>query len=292
MINIIFYCNWGSSPEQLLLRYNRMTKNNSGIWNNLVGVTDLNKADVIIFIEGIPNNFDLNLLNIKKFICLPREPLINKNWERFDFATGFTYNNFIHVVTNPQFIDKNYDFLSKLEYNSHEKNFSAIISNKNYGPGYALRRELLIKMSKKYPDLCDIYGAGWNNELGISYKGSLDGYHKDTKTENTKFKGLIDYKYSLCIENCSRENYFSEKITDAILCWTIPIYYGCTNIGKYFPKDSYYEVNINEDDCIEKIKTIINKPITEKNILALKEARDLILNKYNIWDVIEKTLDI
>ena len=101
MINIIFYCNWGSSPEQLLLRYNQMTKNNSGIWNNLVGVTDLNKADVIIFIEGIPNNFDLNLLNNKKFICLPRETYINKNFKQFKFPT-FTYDNFIHVFTNPQ----------------------------------------------------------------------------------------------------------------------------------------------------------------------------------------------
>ena len=66
-------------------------------------------------------------------------------------------------------------------------------------------------MSKKYPDLCDIYGVGWNNELGISYKGSLDGYHKDTKTENTKFKGLIDYKYSLCIENVVERIIFLRK---------------------------------------------------------------------------------
>lgn len=287
MTNIIFYCNWGSTPKELLDRYKLMTKNNSGIWNHLIGVTDFNIADIIIFLEGIPYNFDFDLLKYKNFFCFPREPLINKNWEKFKFSTGYTYDNFIHVVTNPQFIDKDYDFLSKLEYNSHKKNFSAIISNKNYGPGYKLRRNLLIKMSKKYPRLCDIYGAGWSNELGISYKGSLDGYHKESKSDNTKFKGLIDYKYSLCIENCSRENYFSEKITDAILCWTIPIYYGCTNIAKYFPKDSYYEVNINEDDCIDKIKEIIDKPITEKNILALKEARDLILNKYNIWSIID-----
>lgn len=292
MTNIIFYCNWGQSSEYLLERYKLMTKNNSGVWNNLIGVVDINSADVIIFIEGIPNNFDLKLLSKKKFICLPREPLVHKNWEKFNLDTGFTYNNMIHVVTNPQFIDKNFDFLSSLEYNDHKKKFSAIISNKNYGIGYTLRRNLLIKMSRKYPSLCDIYGAGWSNELGNSYKGKLDGYHNKCLTENTKFKGLIDYKYSLCIENCSIDNYFSEKITDAILCWTIPIYYGCTNISKYFPKDSYYEININEEDCIEKIKEIIDRPITEKNFLALKEARDLILNKYNIWSVIEKELDI
>lgn len=287
MTNIIFYCNWGSSPRELLDRYKLMTKNDSGIWNNLIGVTDFNKADIIIFIEGIPNNFNLNLLNYKKFICLPREPLVNKNWERFNLPTGFTYDNFIHVVTNPQFIDKNYDFLSSLEYKESDNLFSAIISNKNNGLGYKLRRSILLNLSKNYPNLCDIYGAGWGKELGSSYKGELDGYHKNTMSKNTKFSGLINYKYSLCIENCSRKNYFSEKFTDAILCWTIPIYYGCTNIAEYFPKDSYYEVNINEDNCIEKIKTIINKPITKKNILALKQARDLILNKYNIWSVIE-----
>jgi len=292
MINIIFYCNWGNNPVELLNRYKLMTKNNIGKWNNLNGVCNINTADVIIFIEGIPKNFNLNLLNNKKFICFPREPLIHKNWEQFKFLTGYTYDNFIHVVTNPQFIDKNYDFLSNLEYNEHKKKFSAIISNKINSSGYKLRRNFLINLSKTYPNLCDIYGAGWKNELGSSYKGELEGYHKNALGKNTKFTGLIDYKYSLCIENCSRENYFSEKFTDAILCWTIPIYYGCINISKYFPKDSYYEININDEDCIEKIKEIINKPITEKNIIALKEARNLILNKYNIWSVIEKELNL
>ena len=71
---------------------------------------------------------------------------------------------------------------------------------------------------------------------------------------------------------------------------TIPIYYGCPNISEYFPEDSYYVVNINKEDCIEKIIEIINKPITQKNIDALAKARDLILNKYNIWNIIDNIL--
>lgn len=213
-----------------------------------------------------------------------------KKWEYIPFLSHYTYNNFIHVVTNPEFINKNYDFLNNLTYKNKPKCFSAIISNKNNGLGYKLRRSTLISLSIKYPYVCDIYGAGWNNELGISYKGELGYYHNKNKNVVTKFEGLINYKYSLCIENCSIKNYFTEKITDAILCWTIPIYYGCTNIQDYFPIHSYYWIDITKPNCIDEIIKIVNKPITTKNIEALTIARDLILNKYNIWSSIENIL--
>ena len=292
MINIIFYCNWGTSSIELLNKYKLMTKNDLGIWNNLKGINDINKADIIIFLEGISKNFNLNLLNNKKVICFPREPYQKKNWINLHLCKGFTYDNIIHVVTNPQFLNKNYDFLINLKYNNHQhkKKLSAIISNKNFNSSYQLRREFLINLSKKYPSLCDIYGSGWNNELGKSYKGKLDCYHNTINSNNTKFNGLINYKYSICIENCSRKNYFSEKFTDAILCWTIPIYYGCTNILDYFPKDSYYLIDIKDKNCLDKIKNIIEKPITNINIKALEESRLLILNKYNIWNMIENNI--
>ena len=285
--NVIFICNWANTSEELLNKYKLMTKNNSSIWGNLRGVTDLNIADIVVFLEGIPQNIDFNLLKNKTIFCFPREPLLMKNWEMYNIKHGYTYNNFIHVVTNPQFIDKDYNYLSNLEYISHEKPFSAIISNKNNSEGYKLRRNLLINMSRKYPNLCDIYGAGWKDELGISYKGELGNYHKNTNSNTTKYDGLINYKYSLCIENCSIPNYFTEKITDTMLCWTIPIYYGCTNISEYFPEYSYYCVDITKSDCLKKIKEIVERPITDININALTEARNLILNKYNIWNVIK-----
>lgn len=287
MINIIFYCNWGSNSIELLERYKLMTPNNSSIWKNLKGTTNLNEADYIVFLEGIPNNFNINSINNKKkIICFPREPLIKQNWTDMNLPNGYTYNNYIHVVTNPQFINKNYDFLVNLEYTNHINNFSAIISNKNNCPEYQSRIDFLINLSNIYPGLCDIYGAGWNNELGISYKGELGYYHNTNNSNTTKYDGLINYKYSLCIEPCSRKNYFSEKFTDAILCWTIPIYYGCSNISDYFPKNSYYYIDIKNNNSFEELKNIVNKPITEENIEALKIARNLILNKYNIWQSI------
>ena len=40
--------------------------------------------------------------------------------------------------------------------------------------------------------------------------------------------------YSVVIENCKRDYYFTEKLIDCFLTGTIPIYWGCPSIGDYF----------------------------------------------------------
>lgn len=293
MKNIIFYSSWENNPEKLLNRYSKMTPSNLGIWNNLKGVTDINTADYIVFLEGIPNNFNLSLLkNIKDIFCFPREPLGDKNWEKLSLKYGYTFNNHYYVVTDPQFINKTYDELS-FDYNKCDKLLSAVVSNKNLGPSYELRRNFFINLSTIYPDICDIYGAGWTNELGSSYKGSLGNYHNkniNNINNTSKFDALKNYKYTICIENCVRKNYFTEKFTDAILSGCIPIYFGCPNISDYFPNDCYYVIDINDINCYEKIMDIINKPVSEENISALKTAHELILNKYNIWSTVQNKI--
>ena len=94
------------------------------------------------------------------------------------------------------------------------------------------------------------------------------------------------YSYSIAIENASMENYFSEKFTDCILSYTIPIYYGCPNIDKFFPKDCYYWLDITSPTCFDDLEKILNTPITEKQINAIEIARNKILNEYNVWNIV------
>ncbi len=54
------------------------------------------------------------------------------------------------------------------------------------------------------------------------------------KTLERQADGLAPYRYSVVIENVQERDYFSEKLIDAILCKTVPIYWGCPNIGDYF----------------------------------------------------------
>ena len=45
---------------------------------------------------------------------------------------------------------------------------------------------------------------------------------------------FLDYQYSIVIENCRENNYFTEKLMDCLITKTIPIYYGCPNISNWF----------------------------------------------------------
>jgi hypothetical protein len=49
-----------------------------------------------------------------------------------------------------------------------------------------------------------------------------------------KSEGLASYRYSVVIENAREKNYFTEKLIDALLCDTVPIYWGCPNIAEFF----------------------------------------------------------
>lgn len=286
MIKVIFFCNFGYSPEQLLLEYKKMTPNNSSFWKSLEGVADIVQADVVVFLQGLPHGFNKKQLEGKKIICFPREPNYAPQWRGIHGPNVFTNDNHFRVVTNPTFIGKDFDFLSSLKYIKKMKKVSAVISNKKGSKDYNARRNFLIQLTKKYPHMCDIWGAGWTTELGTSYRGQLGGYHGSSTSQSSKYDGLINYEYSICIENCHKKNQFTEKFTDALLCWTIPIYYGCSNISEYFPKGSYYEIDILNPNCFKRIQEITSSPITQQNIDAMTEARQLILNKYNIWDAI------
>jgi hypothetical protein len=82
--------------------------------------------------------------------------------------------------------------------------------------------------------------------------------------------------FHVAIENCRESNYFSEKIIDCFMTKTVPIYWGCPNIGDYFDTNGMIIFNnLNElhsilgkltiDDYNNKIDILENNYKTAKN---------------------------
>ena len=294
MIKLYFTNNWGENDKTFIKRLVTTSKNNSGKWNNIEYTNNINDSDYIISLGGIPNiNADL-----KKILIFQREPDVLSVMPQYNNNT-FNYKRLHHMWTHPEHMQMNYDDFFNLKYTKKTKLCSTVTSMRLHSPLAKQRVKFITNLCKKYPGIIDVFGEGWDNRLGKSYKGELKWHNlggiKRQKTDNenaneSKYNGLKDYSYSLCFENSSYDNYFTEKITDCMLSWTIPIYFGCPNIDKYFPSESYYIVDINDVDNIDKVIEIINKPITEKNIEALSKARDLILNKYNMWATIDEII--
>jgi hypothetical protein len=101
---------------------------------------------------------------------------------------------------------------------------SMIASSKNFTEGHKHRHDV----AKNFKDDLDLMGRG--------YKEIAD-----------KSEGLKDYRYSVAIENCKIDGYFTEKLIDCFLQGTIPIYWGDPSVGDIFDLAGMYVYNTLDD---------------------------------------------
>jgi hypothetical protein len=284
MKKIIFLNNWNSDATGI--RYLGQTKDKSGEWGDIKVVTDLKEADYYIIMDGLSSDLDLDWSKVIYFQREPeviKPPYLNHNFPDEILFNG-TYKNFYNVVTW-WLHSKSFNELVDLPYPTKSKKISTITSGKQYNLEHRNRLNFLNKFIEKYPSI-DVYGRGTKNYLHNKdcYKGAIKGHKKFCK-----FKGIIDYEYSVAMENTLEKNSWTEKACDVFLSWAIPIYSGASNFGEYFPEDSFLQIDtINPD--IDFIIDFISQPPNKKQIEALREARNLILYKYNIWAVIDNIL--
>ena len=106
------------------------------------------------------------------------------------------------------------------------------------------------------------------------------------------------YKFNLCCENSESKgnlDYITEKIINAFLYKTVPIYLGSHNIESYFNKDSFININnLSYDEIINKIKEIDNDDSKYYKMLNTYPFNEKInyKEKYknNIYNFIKKIL--
>lgn len=85
--------------------------------------------------------------------------------------------------------------------------------------------------------------------------------------------------------------YFTEKINDCFLCYTIPLYYGCTNVDKFFPPQSYIKINLGD---IKSTARIINEELSksdyQERLPYLQEAREAVIKKHHYQNLFENEI--
>lgn len=308
---ITFVNDSGKSVEELLNSYRFYTPGHDNRWGELQGVSDKQEADYLVVLTGFPKyrseKGSLNLLSsVVRFILpvrlrkllhrfRPAPPAIKHPAKIYlqmeppeikqpdlnpsDFIFFGSYAHHHHV--SAWHVKKPFQELKSLAPPHSFKPLSAVVSGKNWTEAQKQRIETLLQVSRLYEEI-DVYGQGLDPEkFGQVYKGPLN-YNGDCK-----FKGLYGYRYSLAFENSRHENYFSEKLTDCFLCWSKPIYWGCPNILDYFPEESLACVDIFDSQAPEKIIEELSKPV---NYDAIREARELVMKKYNIWPALENII--
>jgi hypothetical protein len=165
-------------------------------------------------------------------------------------------------------LNLDYDYFSSMKDFPKSKNMSIICSSKAYTEGHKQRICFLEKIMSYFGHDVDVYGRGFNPIAD-------------------KWSAIYPYKYHIVLENCSVPDYWTEKLSDALLAGSYPIYYGCTNLSDYFPNRPFTPIDIEDSDqAISVIEDVINKGLYESNTELIKDARLLILNKYNLFPMI------
>lgn len=275
MKKVYFLNSWNENPKTLFKRYSKQTPECKGVWKDIQGTTNISDADYCIVLGGVQNNvkFDLD-----RTIYIKREP---------DFIRA-SYPNLKHSVIWKNshcgitwWLNKTYDELKSMPLPAKKKKISCIVSTKHR------HRENFVKRMMTHSDSkVDLYGRGHKKELyGEKYKGNLnyDG--------NCKFLGMHPYEYTVVLENSQQKNYWSEKLADAYLSWSMPIYWGCPNLHNFFDPLSYKTLDIEDPSPWETIREMISKPLSGDEILAIAESRDKVLNEYNIWEIVKRSID-
>jgi len=163
---------------------------------------------------------------------------------------------------------------------------SIIASIKRTLFGHRLRHDIIEMNNNNF----DCYGgAGPNNKLQFPRKldeGLRYGTHKD----NLKILGLKDYMFSITIENCKVDYYFTEKLIDCFLSGTVPIYWGCPGIGKFFNIKGILMFDTKEE-CFNLIKTLSEEqyynmlPYVKENFEEAKKYVNYSLNEEAILNM-------
>jgi hypothetical protein len=125
--------------------------------------------------------------------------------------------------------------------NSNNK-ISIIVSKKMQAPGNAYRHKLatFILINNLPIDV-------WGN--GTAPHSTRFPNHQNIKGPFNEKEPYESYSLSICIENYQHPHYFSEKISNCLICNTTPIYLGCVEIDTYFPGQVVHLSGNLKQDC-------------------------------------------
>lgn len=141
------------------------------------------------------------------------------------------------------------------------KKISMLYGAKQTTRGHQIRHEIAGALGDKYG--IDYYG----------FRGTPTPYGW-----KTKLQVLRDYQYSIVCETCREANLFTEILLDCFAVGTIPLFWGCPNVGDYFD-----ELGVLSFRTVQELEALIKEldehtytylqPFARRNLERVKEYR-------------------
>lgn len=258
----------------------RQTPGNSMKWKDLTFTEEnVEECDYLIILDYPKNDFSIKV-NKDNIIHLCLEPpneiskyrqYANKKVKWIFNQLDIKQNNILSHGALPWHVNKDFDFLKdlKVENLSKENRIVWITSNQRSSKGHKVRMDFLENIQSL--PFVDLYGRG-------------------IKPIDDKWDVLSKSKYAIAYENFQSDYYWTEKIIDCFLSYTMPLYFGCNKIDDFFPKDSFIQIDPNDKHADLFLEEIVTSNKWEENLEAITRARELVLNEYQLFPFLSKAI--
>ncbi|MCH5285394.1 MAG: hypothetical protein J1E42_07325 [Akkermansiaceae bacterium] len=113
----------------------------------------------------------------------------------------------------------------------------------------------------------------------------LEWYGWGMRPIKKKYHALNDYAFHIAIENYISPHHWTDKITDPLLALCLTFYAGDPLLTELLPEGSFIPIPLNDPDEALSIihRTLTTPGVYEKHLPAIREARRLIITRYNLY---------
>ncbi len=239
-------------------------------------LTHIPKERRILFISEPPSIKEYKKTYLEQFgiVCTPQK-IIGLNNHTKQIIGQLCLPWHYGVAHSHRFSEyETYDSLSSMQVPKKNNKISTMISSKVMNNHHRQRIHTTQFLKQELGDEFHLLGRGYN-EI-------------DDKAE-----GIAPYAFHLVCENNDVPHFWTEKLADAYLGWSFPIFSGCDNIKEYFPENSFVQVDLSKPEkVLQQIRDILDTPnFYESRQSFIEKARNLILNDYNLFAVVNNIIE-
>lgn len=227
---------------------------------------DLHHLDAELHIDFQFRNRNPNtyLIQFETFNVNPKNifigtPLAKKysgvfSWQNWKLRWGKGPHIYSEIpYNNPVVSDFETNVFRDIKYSMVATNRNLNLPTMSNLNGYKLRQDVIKYFVNHWPGRLSVYGRDWDMSFALPVLQKLQ--RKFGKKKNvahryfykgeaqSKFNVLFDSEFNICFENKLHvDGYYTEKIFDALVCGSIPIYCGTRTLDAIVPKDCYVDL--------------------------------------------------
>ena len=146
---------------------------------------------------------------------------------------------------------------------------SFLTSSKAWTPGHILRQQVYDRLPSSVLDL------------------KIDKF-KSPPWIPDKRAILNEYQFTITPQNAYHVNWFDDKIMDAFMSKTIPLYWGCPNIGDYFNLDGIIRFETIEELMCKL--TLLTPDYYERHFAAVEDNYERAVKRVHTWSRVDEAI--